>query len=233
MIALADGRLVVFGPEHLVVLGIFALGCAAAALAGRRLRSRSVTESRVRRSAGVVILCMCAPFEVLDWLHAVHYWRTALPIQICDFAWLVAGVALLTGSRAWCGLIYFWGLTLSIQGVLTPDLDHLFPQVQFFGYWLRHLAPPWAAVYLVGAGIGPSWREYRIVVAITVVVAGAAMTLNRVLGSNYDYLNAKPVTHSLLDFLGPWPWYVVVEVLLIAGFWALITWPWSSRRSGP
>jgi hypothetical integral membrane protein (TIGR02206 family) len=111
--------------------------------------------------------------------------------------------------------------------VLTPDLNHVFPDPQFFGYWVRHVAPVWAAVYLVGARAGPTWRSYRFVLALTTLWATAIIVLNAVLGSNYGYLNAKPVTHSLLDILGPWPWYVVVEAVLIVVGWALITWPWN------
>lgn len=230
---LTDDQFVVFGPQHLLVLGIFAVGCVVAGVAGHRLRARPATDVLVRRVAGTLILLACAPFEAADWLHAVHYWRYSLPIQVCDFAWFIAGVALLTGSRAWSALLYFWGLTLCVQGVLTPDLDAVFPHVQFFGYWIRHLAPPWAALYVVGARVGPSWRGYRLVVAITVVVAAVATTFNRIFGSNYWYLNAKPVTHSALDLLGPWPWYVLVEVVLVVGVWALITWPWNRRSAVP
>ena len=77
------------------------------------------------------------------------------------------------------------------------------------------------------ARAGPTWRSYRFVLALTTLWAAAIIVLNAVLGSNYGYLNAKPVTHSLLDILGPWPWYVVVEAVLIVVGWALITWPWN------
>lgn len=229
MTALVGGRFRPFGPQHLVILGLFGLVCLATVLFVRRLSPRA--EATVRRTAGVVILVVCGPFEVVDWLHAVGNWRTSLPVQICDFAWLIAGVALLTGGRRWSAVLYYWGLTLSLQGVLTPDLDHVFPDPQFFGYWVRHLAPVWAAVYLIGARAGPSWRDYRFVLALTALWAAAMMGLNAVLGSNYGYLNAKPVSHSLLDILGPWPWYVVVEAALIVGGWALITWPWTHGRA--
>jgi hypothetical integral membrane protein (TIGR02206 family) len=158
---------------------------------------------------------------------AVENWRTSLPVHISDFAWLIAGVALLTGNAGWSALLYYWGLTLSVQGVLTPDLDDVFPGPEFFGFWARHLAPVWAAVYLIGARAGPTWRSYRIVLLLTTLWAAAVMVLNAVLGSNYGYLNAKPVTPSLLDFLGPWPWYVLVEAVLVVVVWALITWPWN------
>jgi len=55
--------------------------------------------------------------------------------------------------------------------VLTPDLDFIFPDPQFFGFWARHLAPVWAAVYLVGARVGPTWRGYRFVLSLTARVA--------------------------------------------------------------
>lgn len=226
---LAGERFVLFGPQHLVVLGIFGLGCIGAVALGRRLRGRPAVEARVRRVAGVVVLVVCAPFEVVDWIHDVPQWRTSLPLQICDVAWLVAGIALLSRSRAWCALLYYWGLTLCLQGVLTPELFNTFPQWPFLGFWARHLTPPWAALLVVGLGVGPSWREYRLVLAVTAAWAALCIGLNEAYGSNYGYLRAKPVTHSLLSVLGPWPWYVLVEVALVASVWALITWPWSRR----
>lgn len=222
---LAVGRFQVFGPQHLVILGIFALGCLAAVLLGRRLSPRA--DATFRRTAGVVILVVCSPFEVVDWLRAVDDWRTSLPLQISDFAWLVAAIALLTGSARWSALLYYWGLTLSLQGVLTPDLYDDFPDPQFFGFWARHLAPVWAAVYLVGARAVPTWRQYWFVLSLTALWAAAAMVLNARFGSNYGYLDSKPVTPSLLDVFGPWPWYVLVEAVLVVVCWALITWPWN------
>lgn len=221
-------RFQVFGPQHLLILGIFGLGCVAAVLLGARLAPRA--EAKFRRSAGVVILVVCAPFEVIDSLHAVGHYRTSLPVQICDFAWLIAGVALLTRSPGWRALLYYWGLTLSLQGVITPDLQHVFPDPMFFGYWARHLAPVWAAVYLIGLRAGPTWRGYRFGLALTALWAVAMLALNAELGSNYGYLSAKPASGSVLNLLGPWPWYVVVEVVLVVAGWALITWPWNRRR---
>lgn len=215
-----------FGPQHWVVLLVFALGCVALVMAGARLRSRPAAQRRVLRSAGVVILVVCAPFEIEDVLIGVRHPLTGLPLQICDIAWLVAGIALLTRGPLMCSLVYFWGLTLCAQALVTPDLHDTFPQPQFFGFWLRHLAPIWAAVYLVAARTGPTWRGYRFTVGVTAAWAAAMMVLNAVIGSNYGYLNGKPRVHSLLDLLGPWPWYVVVEVVLVAGVWALMTWPW-------
>ena len=57
----------------------------------------------------------------------------------------------------------------------------------------------------------------------------AVICLNALLGSNYGYVNGKPSEATVLDLLGPWPAYVAAEMAIVAGGWALITWPWVRR----
>jgi hypothetical integral membrane protein (TIGR02206 family) len=76
----------------------------------------------------------------------------------------------------------------------------------------------------------PGWRGYRFVVAVTLTWLAVTMTFNSIAGSNYGFLNAKPSTASLLDVMGPWPWYVLVGAVLVAAIWAAMTWPWERRR---
>lgn len=226
----AASGFVVLGPQHQLVLLVFAAGCIALLLLGARLRRRPALQGRVMRAAGALILVACSPFEAYDVYVGVQHPRSGLPVQICDFAWLVAGVAFLTRGRRSLALLYFWGLTLSLQGVLTPEMSHEFPQWQFFGFFVRHITPVWAAVYLLGARLGPTWRDYRFAVVVTGVWVALVMGLNAAIGSNYGYLNGKPRTRSLLDLLGPWPWYVLLEIVVVAGGWALMTWPWNRSR---
>jgi uncharacterized membrane protein YwaF len=56
------------------------------------------------------------------------------------------------------------------------------------------------------------------------------MGLNDLFGSNNGYVNGKPSDATILDVLGPWPLYVVAEMAIVAGGWALITLPWVRRR---
>jgi hypothetical integral membrane protein (TIGR02206 family) len=35
------------------------------------------------------------------------------------------------------------------------------------------------------------------------------MPVNRLTGGNYLFLSRKPEGGSLLDLLGPWPWYIL------------------------
>ena len=44
-------------------------------------------------------------------------------------------------------------------------------------------------------------------------------TLDWIFGWNYGYLCAKPVMPSLLDYLGPWPWYLLsIEAIAFVSF---------------
>ena len=75
---------------------------------------------------------------------------------------------------------------------------------------------------------------FILALVVTVGWAAVTLTINRALGTNYGYLSRKPAGGSLLDLLGEWPWYLLVVLALLAGVWALITWPWVRRSpAGP
>lgn len=223
-------RFQAFGSEHFVLLGLFALGCAGFAVLGRRLRGHRF-EERFRRAFAVAIPVFTLPLQVLQLLPGDFTLGTSLPLQVCDLAWMLATYALFTGSLRGSQLLYYWALTLVTQAILTPSLQQAFPDPRFFMFWGMHLSTVWAAVYLTFAGARPTWGGYRLSVVVTAAWAASVMVFNALTGTNYGYLNRKPAVRSLLDLLGPWPGYVVAELLVVAGIWALITWPWVRHRS--
>jgi len=54
------------------------------------------------------------------------------------------------------------------------------------------------------------WRVY----AITVAFAALAAVGTLLSGGNYMFLRRKPAHGSLLDFMGPWPVYILVAAAL-------------------
>lgn len=142
-------------------------------------------------------------------------------------------IALWTRRRWAVALNYFWGLTLSIQGIITPDLASVFPEPRSVMYWGMHLLIVWSAIFLTfGLRIGPTWREYRIAVVTTALWMVGVFAFNLVADTNYGYVNGKPTRASALDLLGPWPLYLLAEVAIVATAWALMTWPWVRRQRG-
>jgi hypothetical integral membrane protein (TIGR02206 family) len=88
----------------------------------------------------------------------------------------------------------------------------------------------WAALYLtVGLGMRPTWHSYRFTLLITVCWAVGAFAFNSVADTNYGFINAKPAVRSLLDVLGPWPWYLLPVFALVVTVWAVMTAPFDRR----
>lgn len=232
MTLLATNAFETFGTSHLVMLVVFILGIWPVVVLGRRVRGTS-QELRVSRVYAGLIPCFTIPLQVIDFLPGNYDLQTTLPLQLCDFAWIAAVVALWTHRPTPVALTYYWGLALTTQALITPALNLDFPDPKFIAYWGMHLLIVWAAVFLTwGLGLHPTWRDYGRTVAITSAWAVTVFCFNVVVGTNYGFLNHKPAT-SILDLLGPWPLYVVVEIALVAGIWALMTWPWErSRQAG-
>ncbi|WP_299050201.1 TIGR02206 family membrane protein [uncultured Nocardioides sp.] len=216
---------------HLTALAVLLVGCAVLVPLGRRLR-RTDPSDRTGRVFAVVLLAGTLPLQVLYFTPAFFELDRTLPIQLCDLASFVSVWALWSHRRRAVALTYLWGIPLTTQAILTPDLVTAFPHPVFLLFWVMHIGIVWAAVYLsLGRGLGPSWRDYRMAVAVTAAWAVSVYGLNVALGTNYGFLNAKPAGGSVLDLLGPWPTYVVAEIVIICAVWALMTWPFA-RRSG-
>jgi hypothetical integral membrane protein (TIGR02206 family) len=227
---LAADRFETYGPSHLTVLAIFIVGVVLIVLAGRRLRG-SPAEQTVRRTFAVAILSITVPLQILQFTPDEWNLQTSLPFQLCDLAWMFAVYALWTRNRLASTITYLWGITLTTQGMLTPDLASDFPEPRFLMFWAMHLLIVWASFFLVlGLRILPTWHTYRQTIAITLAWAVSAYVFNVIAGTNYGYLNRLPKSSSLLDYLGPWPLFVVLEIAIVAVVWALLTLPWVRRR---
>ncbi len=222
---MTDERFQTYGTSHLIALVVCVVGIIAIVLLGRRVQG-----SGVSRPFAVAIVLITIPLQVAQLLPDEWNPRTSLPFQLCDFAWMFAVHALWTRSRLSATVTYLWGITLTTQAMLTPDLGSDFPEPRYLMFWAMHVLIVWAAFHLVvGLHLLPTWATYWRTVGITAVWAIAVMVYNTVADTNYGYLNGKPDSASILDLLGPWPFYVVAEIALIMAVWALLTWPCARR----
>jgi hypothetical integral membrane protein (TIGR02206 family) len=216
-----------FGLSHLLMLTLFAVGAYAVVRIGRRQRDTAAAVT-FSRAFAIAIPLFTIPLQVLQLLPGDWNRATSLPLHLCDLAWPAAVIALWTHHWRAVALIYYWGITLTTQAMITPAVAEVWPHPRFLAYWGMHFLIVWAACYLtLGLGLAPTWRSYRLAIACTAVWAVAVYVFNVVADTNYGYLNRKPSTASILDVLGPWPWYLLVEVAIIVTVWALMTIPWT------
>jgi hypothetical integral membrane protein (TIGR02206 family) len=229
----ASGEFTAYGTSHWAAIAVFVAGAVALVWLGHRQ-----TAMQSRRFGRIVGAATAAIYAV-----AVVYSMfppsvdRSVPLHLTDLATVVSAYAWWS-QRHWAyALMYYWGLVLSVQAVISPALRGPdFPHYQYLGFWFIHLVVVWGAVYLTwGRGLRPNWRSYRIAVAVTSAWVVVTFAFNRVTGSNYGFLNGKPSTESLLDVLGPWPLYIVVGLAAVYLVWALMTWPWmrAARRHSP
>ncbi|WP_048832663.1 TIGR02206 family membrane protein [Nocardia cyriacigeorgica] len=218
-----------YGLSHLVVLAVFLVGAVVVVVIGRRGRGGDAPGG-FSRAFGVVTLGI---YSVV--LGATMFPPTvgqSVPLRLTDLATVVAGVALVTQWGWAYALTYYWCLTLSTQALVSPALESQdFPHYEFLGFWAIHLLVVWAAIYLTwGVGMRPDWGSYRIAVGATVVWVAVTFVFNTLADTNYGFVNRKPSTPSLLDVLGPWPWYLGTVAVILLAVWALMTWPWVRGR---
>jgi hypothetical integral membrane protein (TIGR02206 family) len=220
-------RFQAFSGTHFALLGLFALGTWFVIVWGRGHRGGS-TEQAYRRAFALAVALFAGSLQVYQLTPGDWDLGTSLPLQLCDLAWLAAVIALWTRNPWASAFTYYVGLSITSQGIITPSLAEDFPDPRFFGFWGMHLLVVWAACYLTwGLGLRPTWRSYAFTVAATAVWAVAAYVFNVIANTNYGYLNRKPSSASLLDLLGPWPWYVFAEIAIVFFGWMLImTLPW-------
>ena len=208
---LPHGRLVcgVLASEHVGAVAAIA-AIAAALVAAARLRPGGWTKVAARALAALLVAA-----EVGWWIYLAVTGRrdvelaSAVPLQLCDAAIFVAALALLLRAQLLVEVTYFWGLAGTIQALITPDLPQHFPSFPFFQYYVAHGGIVTAALFLVvGLGQWPRRDAVLRVLAITIVYVLLVGAIDLATGANYMYLRSKPASSSLLDLLGPWPWYI-------------------------
>jgi hypothetical integral membrane protein (TIGR02206 family) len=230
----AQREFTAYGPSHLVVLVIFVVGAVVLVAIGRR---QSEAQARVLGRV-LAVLLVVALIVAMAYKIARFDIQTSVPLQLCDITEMVAAYALWS-QRHWAfALTYFWGLFLSSQALITPDIGTPaegapdFPHHLFITFFALHVLVVWAAIYLTwGQRMRPRWRDYRFAAIVALAWVVFTLAFNVVFDTNYGYLNRKPPTASVLDFLGPWPMYLLAEIAIVAVVWALMTWPWERNRT--
>jgi len=230
-------RFVLFGPAHLTTLLLtFALPAFLAWLVRRPGGERwgrpiawTFAAVLVLNQVALTIWAVVADVQLKD----------NLPLHLCDVATFTCAAALVWRHRLSYELTYFWGLAGTLQAVITPDLNVGFPHPEFFAFEIAHAGLIAAVLFLtLGLAMRPYPRSLLRAFVGVQVYAGVTAVLNWLLDTNYGYLRHKPATASLLDYLGPWPVYIVsLEILALVLFFLcylpFAVADWMRRHPGP
>jgi hypothetical integral membrane protein (TIGR02206 family) len=216
------------GPAHVAILVAVPLFAGALAAVARR-RPGAAREIRLALAAVLALNELAWYRHALAeaWVDPPH----GLPLDLCDVVlWLT--VYALVSPRPWAlDLAYYLGLAGSGMALLTPDVGAALASYPGAKFFLGHGGVVAAVLFLVWTGaLRPrpgSW--WRVFLQVNVYAALVAL-VNAGFGTNYMYLREKPRSGTLLDLLGPWPWYVLAGEAVAFGLLALLYLPFRRAR---
>jgi hypothetical integral membrane protein (TIGR02206 family) len=215
----------ILSAEHLVPLGLLVVVAVLLCVTARRAPGRWIDVVAV----AIALVIVVAELSWQPYTLTNHVWSVAasLPVQLCDAGGFIAAAALLWRQLLLVEVAYFCGLGGTLQAVLTPDLRDHFPSFPYLQFYVTHDLVIVAALFLViGLGLHPRPGAVWRIFLLTVTFAGLVGVIDLTTGGNYMYLRQVPAGGSLLNLMGPWPWYIlagavvtlVVLVLLDAPF---------------
>ncbi|MCT8138270.1 TIGR02206 family membrane protein [Anaerobacillus sp. CMMVII] len=160
--------------------------------------------------------------SLLTWTVRTGLWdiQYNLPLHLCTISIFSSTFMLVTNSSKVFEVIYFFGLGGAFQAIITPELFYTFPHFRFLHYFIAHFAIILAILYMIWVcKFSITFRSAIKAFLVLNALAVVAFIVNLLTGANYMYLARKPTTPSILDWLGPYPWYILwLEVIAIVLF---------------
>ncbi|WP_066304652.1 TIGR02206 family membrane protein [Bacillus sp. FJAT-29814] len=160
------------------------------------------------------------------WLWHIGAWtfQYSLPFHLSSISIILSAVLLLTKSYRLFEFTYFAGVGSALQAMITPDISaYTFPHFRYVHFFISHGGIVVANLYMVFVEhykptIKSLWRAFLYLNLYT----GFVFLLNYFVEGNYMYISEKPVNPSMLDYLGPWPYYIVpLEMITLVTFFIL------------
>jgi hypothetical integral membrane protein (TIGR02206 family) len=196
-----------FGAAHLSILGAVLFLAAVLAMLHRIVPTHA---RLIRLSVAAALLLDTAMFYAYQVRHHLITFPDHLPLELCDASLVLVILSLFTLKSAFFDLAYYWALAGASMAMLTPNLWEPFPSFGTVQFFVAHGLTISGVLYLVWSGqLSPrTWSVLRAMVGIN-IFAAIVGTFDAIFKTNYFYLRAKPANASLLDYLGPWPVYLL------------------------
>ncbi len=192
----------------------------------------------IRSATGIWLGITCILSMILDQVALLaddpHVSRQEmLPLHFCSIMQFMCVIALGVRSRRIRAITYYGVLCASLQGLITPALAHDYPSPSYFAFFLSHGITVIIALYLP---LALKWKPARWdmlwAIGFGIVFLIGVHMINLCLDTNYGFTVSTPPGGSVLDFLGPWPWYMVVMQAPLLGLCMLLTLPFRHYPKG-
>lgn len=174
-------------------------------------------DSTVKKRFNIAFLLSLIPLTavisrmVITTIEGIFSIQHELPLHLCRLISIVLPVFIWSRNLKWINTLYFLIIVGTLQAVITADLQYTLPHYSYFIYWIFHVSLVWIPVYIIiRLQIVPSKKDMIRAFIVGNIYLLFTLIINFGIGSNYFYSRHKPPGGSLLDFFGPWPWYILV-----------------------
>lgn len=162
------------------------------------------------------------------WRYQMGLWSLAssLPLHLCSLALMIGPFLYMTKTQKLFDLLYYWSFG-ALMAILTPDIGATgLPSFRYYQFFLSHGLILFEIIYMMAVlGMRPSIRSWKSTLLYTNIIMLAIGMINFIVGGNYFFIAKKPETASFMDFLGPWPVYIIFMELIACGIFMLMYLP--------
>lgn len=172
--------------------------------------TQSIRLRHFERLFALSLLVMEVSYHV--WLLQTGRWNlaTSLPLELCSISLVLTIILLWTGNKHVYDLVFYAGIGGAIQAIATPVLDLSFPHFRYFHFFYTHVGIVLTALYFTWVkGYRPTFKGILKTMIVLNILLPIIFAINVFSEGNYMFLRTKPRNGSLLDFLGPYPWYIL------------------------
>ncbi|OZI10637.1 TIGR02206 family membrane protein [Bacillaceae bacterium SAS-127] len=174
---------------------------------------------------GVALFLLTLEITYHAWMLTTDSWKLShsIPLELCSISLFLTIFLLITKKKIAYEILLFTGLLGASQALLTPFLTFDFPHFRFFHFFITHMLIFCTPLYFTWVkGYRPTiYSVFKMLIFLNILMP-FIMLLNEIVDGNYLYLHHKPKGTSLLDVLGPYPWYIVSLEFLTFGLSVII-----------
>jgi hypothetical integral membrane protein (TIGR02206 family) len=211
-----------FSVSHFVIIAILFLVSIIIFIKRDTLKDKKWRKVEIGIGISLIVIEGC--YHI--WMVVNDMWEVshAIPLELCSLSLILSVLLLLTRKKIIYEILLFTALLGASQAIFTPLLNFEFPHFRFFHFFYTHLMMIWVVFYFTWVqGYRPTiWSVIKLFIFLNILLP-IIMFINKLVDGNYMFLSHKPNSASLLNLLGPYPWYILsMEFLLIT--LSLIVW---------
>ncbi len=199
-----EDKFILFSNEHLITVGIGFISCILLVFLG------FFTEKKATFAKIVAIAVLGVKIAELLFRH--HYYGETvdelLPLHLCPIVIILSIFMMFFHSEVLFQPVYFWSIG-AFFSIIMPDIRDGMSNFASQSFFITHFFILFSTAYaFVHFRFRPTKAGFLCSFLLLVTLAFIMYFVNNKLGTNFLYVNHPPVTKSLMDFMGPWPYYI-------------------------